>query len=139
MPWLILFFAVLYFVTAWQGPQSLATLNGNLATDIPNYGKFVLMIAVIWAIGLVPAMRKPAMLLLALILVTIALSSSSGFFTNIQTLGTASQQPITNTAPSQVGGSTSSSSGILGTLGSIGSSIQQGSATLHDWLKSIVP
>ena len=123
MPWLILFFAALYFAAAWQGSDKIGQLNGYLQTDLPNYGKFALMIVVIWALGIWPPARKPATLLLGLILVSIAIAGGGGFFTNLQNLTVPSG--TTSTAPSQiqsgVGGSTSSgdTSSILGAAGTI--------------------
>lgn len=123
MPWLILFFSLLYFMAAWQGSASLTALNTALGTDLPNYGKFALMLGLIWAIGLWGPARKPAMLLLAVILVGIALGSGSGvaaFFTNLSSLTAGAG--IVNTAPSQVqsgvsGSGTAAGSGTVSGLG----------------------
>lgn len=125
MPWLMLAVAVIYFVAAWQGEATLSTLNSNLMQDLPAFGAFALMVIVIWAIGMVPKMRKPAMLLLTLVILAIVLTNggTTQFLQNIQNLQAGAGQA--NIAPSQInaGNASGSASGVAGVASSAASSI----------------
>lgn len=117
VPYLLIFFAALFFVAAWQNRVSY--LTSGLAQDLPPFGKFAIAMAVLWAIGLVPKMRGISVGLITLVVVAIVLTHSEQFWQNLTSIGSGAsalpqQEPVSGTV--QAGSANSGGDGAAGSL-----------------------
>ena len=97
MPVILLVIAILLFVSAYRGVNSISYLASNLEQDVAGFFVWALAIIVIGAIGLIPNMRKVSNALLVLVILVIALKNGQGFFANLQNVKSSIQAPPAET------------------------------------------
>lgn len=82
MPFVLIFIAIVLMVSAYR--NTIGELGQQLGTDIPGFAKWAAAILAIGLLGMIPGLKKPSWMLLALVVAVIVLANGGGFFQQLQ-------------------------------------------------------
>lgn len=82
MPFVLIFLAIVLMVSAYR--NTIGALGAQLGTDLPGFAKWAAAILAIGLLGMIPGLKKPSWMLLALVVAVIVLANGGGFFQQLQ-------------------------------------------------------